>query len=240
MKDFFEIVFNFLADSSKKLIHKFVVFGTVLIILFLINNIFGFTYYYNTSKKIEQLKSISELLKDSTLPVAERQYLLTEQQSTIARKDIIQKTISFLTYHPEKDTSITTIKDRHNNYVQQEKLSPIPVILTSALFFWVIILLLDFALIREFVIDPSGFADLFSLIIGLSFIDFIIFVIAKGFGSRVYKEVPVIANQPWINYTIYTIINLIVLGLLLRLIIKERRQIIEQEKLRPRYPQAKY
>jgi hypothetical protein len=240
MKDFFEIVFNFLVDTSRKLVHKLVLLATVLVVLFLINNVFGFTYYYNTSRKIEQLKSISELLKDSTLPTAEKEFLLQEQQNTVERRDVIQKTISLITYHPKKDTTKTLIKDTHNNYVEKRVLNPIWVIVTSALFFWVVLFLLDFALVREVIIEPTSFSDIIALIFGLTIIDLIIFVVAKGLGNRVYKEVQVIANQPWINYVIYTVINLIFLGFLAIIIIKEHRLNKEKEKLQKRYPKAKY
>lgn len=93
---FFDNILNFITDSNKRLSAKATIVVLTVIALLLTDNIIGFSHYYNNQRQLEQLKSISTLLKDSTLNSETKKNLLELQKTTFTRKNILEKSIDFM------------------------------------------------------------------------------------------------------------------------------------------------
>jgi hypothetical protein len=93
---FFDNILNFITDSEKRLSARATVFIISICTLLIVDNLIGFSYYYNKQRQLEQLKSITELLADTTLTTDTRAKLVTLQNQTFDRKNIIDYSSSFL------------------------------------------------------------------------------------------------------------------------------------------------
>jgi hypothetical protein len=214
MYDILKLCLGFLIDTSKKLAHKIVMVLAVVVLAYLLNNIFGFTYYFNTSRRIEQFKNISELLKDSTLTSEERQYLKNEKKYLIERKNVIQQTIIFFKSRPSVDTIKRTTIDKNNKVVIARKLDPSITYFTACLFFIFLmggipyLLFADMA--REKNFEYAGGAILSSIIMGLLF-----YWLSRELLNWILKHNAVFFNQPVLNYTVFLVVNILfILGLI--------------------------
>jgi hypothetical protein len=106
---FFDNILNFITDSEKRLSARATVFIIAICTLLIVDNLIGFSYYYNKQRQLEQLKSITELLADTTLTNDTRAKLVTLQTQTFDRKNIIDYSSSFL-----KNISSTDNKQSQN------------------------------------------------------------------------------------------------------------------------------
>jgi len=61
MDNFLKSLFDFFADRTNPFPRKIFAILFIIILVVLINDVFGFSFYYNTSHKINQLKIIYEL-----------------------------------------------------------------------------------------------------------------------------------------------------------------------------------
>lgn len=93
---FFENILNFITDSEKRLSARATVFIITIFTLLVVDNLIGFSYYYNKQRQLEQLKSITELLSDTTLNTETRARLITLRNQTFDRKNLIDYSLSFL------------------------------------------------------------------------------------------------------------------------------------------------
>ncbi|MDO6390446.1 hypothetical protein Q4E40_09940 [Pontibacter sp. BT731] len=89
---------SFLTDKTHKLSAKaIVVIGVVLSVLF-IDNVFGFTFYYQNEKKLSQIEQINRILSNEGDNEAKyRHYLLKLKEDIVQRKSLQDKTFDFLT-----------------------------------------------------------------------------------------------------------------------------------------------
>ncbi len=94
--NFLEHILNFITDRSKRLSARATVIIIALACILLVDNISGFSFYYKTQRQIDQLKSVTVLLKDSTLTPETRANLKFIEQHTFDRRTIIDHFSSFL------------------------------------------------------------------------------------------------------------------------------------------------
>lgn len=92
----YENILGFITDRTKQLSTRATAVILTLFCLVLIDNIIGFTHYYNNQRKLEQLKSISTLLNDTLLSKETRQELIELEKHTFKRKNILDYSISFV------------------------------------------------------------------------------------------------------------------------------------------------
>lgn len=107
---FIDNILNYVTDSKKRLSSRASIIVLFIAGVFLFDNIFGFSEYYNNARQLEQLKSISLLLKDTSIKSDVRTDLLKMQAQTLKRRSIIDKTVDFfksLSFSSKKET-ITT------------------------------------------------------------------------------------------------------------------------------------
>ncbi len=83
--DYIQSAFTFLTDKTNKFISKLFLVFSVLTILIIVDNIFGYTYYSNIEKKLTQIDKINNIVKDTNLD------LQTKNNLILLRKEIIEK-----------------------------------------------------------------------------------------------------------------------------------------------------
>lgn len=94
--NFFEHILNFITDRSKRLSTRATVSILTIVCILLVDNIFGFSFYYNKQRQLSQLQSVSLLLKDSTLSNETHSKLVLLEKQALNRKSIIDHSLSFL------------------------------------------------------------------------------------------------------------------------------------------------
>lgn len=99
---FYENIFGFITDRSKRLSTRATAVIITIFCLVLVDNIIGFSHYYNKQRQLDQLKSISVLLNDPLLSQETKNELIELEKQTFKRKNIIDYSISFI-----KDISLT-------------------------------------------------------------------------------------------------------------------------------------
>lgn len=87
---------EFLFNENKRLSIKAAVVVISIIAIFLIDNILGFSYYYNTEKKIEQIQKLNTIIKDSSSDNTTKLFSIKLRSDLINRENIIYKSRLFL------------------------------------------------------------------------------------------------------------------------------------------------
>lgn len=93
---FYENIFGFITDRSKRLSTRATVIILTIFCLVLVDNIIGFSHYYNKQRQLDQLKSISVLLNDTLLSQETKNELIELEKQTFKRKNIIDYSASFI------------------------------------------------------------------------------------------------------------------------------------------------
>lgn len=91
----YENIFEFITDRSKRLSARATIIVLTICCLIFIDNIIGFSYYYNRQRQLDQLQSISVLMKDSTLSRMTHENLIKLEQQTFERQNIIELSSKF-------------------------------------------------------------------------------------------------------------------------------------------------
>src|ERR1700712_4602237 len=73
--EFFSPVFNFVIDKSNNRARKVMLIIISLFVIFLIDNIFGFSYYYNLNNKVNISSQIHSIVSDDKVDPAIKQRL---------------------------------------------------------------------------------------------------------------------------------------------------------------------
>jgi hypothetical protein len=73
---FYDNVLNFITDRTNRMSARATVIIVALVCILLVDNILGFSFYYNKQRQLEQLKSITLLLKDTSITGTQEQILL--------------------------------------------------------------------------------------------------------------------------------------------------------------------
>jgi len=85
----------FLFDENRRLSSKAAVVVFVFLAILLIDNILGFSYYFNTDKKIEQVQKLNYIIKDATSDSNTKAFALQLRSEIIDRENVILQTFSF-------------------------------------------------------------------------------------------------------------------------------------------------
>ncbi|OWP32585.1 hypothetical protein CBG53_03795 [Porphyromonas gingivalis] len=93
--DFLNNILSFITDSNKRLSVKTVVVILTLLSVFLVDNVTGFSFYHSNQRKLDQLESIQNLLKDTTLTTDVRHKLSLMQSRVFERENVFEYLLSF-------------------------------------------------------------------------------------------------------------------------------------------------
>ena len=115
--DFIYKFLNFITDSNRRLSSKAAIVILLLVSVVVLDNVTGFSYYYNKNRQLEQLEAIKILLSDSTLTTETRQKLVVLESHVLDRKSIIDYSLSFL-----KNISLASSKQSQNTINNNPKI----------------------------------------------------------------------------------------------------------------------
>lgn len=213
--NFIDSIVGFLTDTQRKLSHRLVFAIACMVTLFVIDDIFGFSYFYTTNHKIEQVAMIDKIIKDSLLDQTARQYLTKLKSQTIQREGIIRKSLAFISFpnilSTRVDTVYVTIHEDKKIYLTSKK-SEEPEKnkywhYISANIYWLLfILIIPFAVFSSYKQKSFGSTLLGSIVV------IILILIVMQFWSWLFNLIPLINDKPLWNYLVNLLINTIVFG----------------------------
>ena len=102
---------KFLFDKERQLSSKAAVVFFVILAIFFIDNILGFSSSFSTDKKIEQVQKLNSIIKDTTIDSTTKIFALNLRSQIIERKNVIIQIMSFFHNKPNNSININT----HNN-----------------------------------------------------------------------------------------------------------------------------
>ncbi len=111
MSSYIDTILNYVTDNKKRLSSRAAIVVLVFAAVFLFDNIFGFSEYYNNARQLDQLKTITLLLKDTSIKGEIRSDLLKMEAKTLKRKSIVDKTVDFfksLSFSSDKENVRST------------------------------------------------------------------------------------------------------------------------------------
>ncbi|MBV7270560.1 DUF4131 domain-containing protein [Winogradskyella luteola] len=206
----FSSIIHFLTDKTRNLSSKalFIVFGFILLIF--LDNTFSFSYYYNTSQKVTQIKEINEGLKDSTFSVSEKKKLLKLRTELIEHKTLKDKVYDYLTnlnFETSDEEATETVETVELEAKRNSRIHFITSAWWLVLSFGIILIALPFVLLTER-------KDIFATLLGFIFLGGFAYLIALLL-SKVFSFIPLIDNNPMYNYILNVILSGIILLLML-------------------------
>ncbi len=86
---------SFLISKNEKIRTKLFFASIFFLLMMLLNNIFGFSYYHNYDKKIKQVKELNILLNDTTVNIATKEKLKKIRKEILSRKNIFETISSY-------------------------------------------------------------------------------------------------------------------------------------------------
>lgn len=87
---------NFLLDKERVISAKAAVIVFIILAVVLVDNTLGFTYYYNSGKKIEQIQSLNNIIKDTTTNIQTKDYAIRQRSEIIKKETFFSKAITFI------------------------------------------------------------------------------------------------------------------------------------------------
>lgn len=100
--DIFKELFKFLVNKEYSFTSKFIGMIAILFVLFSINNLLGFSFYYSTNQKITQIKNIEILKKDCKNDPKLMNILEETENEIINRKNLIENFFDLFSKGPYK------------------------------------------------------------------------------------------------------------------------------------------
>lgn len=206
-------VFNFVTDGSKKVSHRaFIIMMSIVLLLF-IDNIFGFSFYYNNSHKVGLTQEISLALKDTSLSFFERKNLYDLRTKIINHrtiKDFLWSNVSIPTWK-----TFSYVIDENGK--QKKYFNPFLQFLSSSFLILGLMIGVTFVGFKEYLKTlkrKSVFDDSFLVVfIKLVGINFIFYILALSI-TKLLSFIPIINGNPTYNYILNVFITLIILGVI--------------------------
>ena len=206
--DFLNSIFHFFTDKTRRLSSKAITTIIVVALIILIDNTLSFSYYYNTKNKIEQVSSVNKLLTDTTLTKTEKKKLLNIRRDIIDRKTWKDKTWDFISNMDFRSENSLT-----ENPTENEIKIPIE---TKKSYLWhfissswlIVILMLAFPFVGIFD-KKTPFGQAIGILIILEPLLYgMAWILAK-----LFSFIPIILNNPTLNYILNAILCLGVFAL---------------------------
>ena len=188
----FSSILHFLTDKSRKISTKAIVIVLSLLLLAIIDNTFSFSYFYNTSNKVNQLQKISEILKDKTLDKTENEKILLLRKDILTHQTYKDKIYNYLT-NLDFDTT-EKIDEAESNQIGQR--NEYIHLLTSA---WWLLLPIGLLILLYPYIIISERKQILNTTIGLIFLTGLSYLVSLLL-SKIFSFIPLIDNNPIYNY----------------------------------------
>ena len=193
-------IFVFFTDKTKKLTHKTIMILGVIIIIILLDNTLSFSY--------------SLIIKDSTLSSKEKQILKNMRSNIIEHKTWKDNIYNF-NFKLKEDNRVIVKNDIQTDTNERNYL--IHFITSSWLFMIIMFIMPFFGLLKK----EDSLLSTFVIILTIE----LIFFGLSWILAQVFSYIPVINNNPNINYLINSILHLLIftlVGILINKIEKNR------------------
>lgn len=234
--DFLSAFLSYIFNKDIRVSSKAFAFLGILLLVLLLDNIFGFTHYYNTNRKLEVIREISIINKDTTLAPEVKKELLKLQSSTLSRRSIKDRVYNFRYPYSSKRATIDNSKEPESI---KNKGSYLLHYLTSNLAFYFFFIYMLVYAIRSERIDKKlqkakgedadknepedwGSNALAVIVVGW-LIFWVTFITAWLFGL-----IPQILGNYYYNYSLQAIVNI---GLVISVIKERKRHLRRKERI---------
>ncbi len=199
--EFLSNLFKFVTDSSNKFSHKAltVIVGVVLILL--LDNLFGFSFYYNIEKKLNLVTQTNAVLRDKTISHKDSLQLVTLRTGILQVKSIKDRIWDYLT---GTDVSVKT-KDAQTTNATIKRNYLLHYISASC-FLILLMIVLPFVTLTSK--EHSLVVNVFILVVS----EGILYFCSLG-ASRLLSFVPILFNQPIFNYFLNILVNIAVVSI---------------------------
>jgi hypothetical protein len=210
--DLFDSIFKFFTDSNKKFSHKTILVLFSIFIIIVLDNVLSFSYYYNNEKKISQIESINNIVKDSSITIKEKNSLIFLRNNIISHKTWKDNIWDFFTTIEFKDDlkSSTEVNNSSKKDIEIKKINNtvrnyyIHFITSSWIFLLVILI---FSIV--------GFSDKnTSFLTALMIILFFITPFSLFLGwifAKIFSFIPIIQNNPIYNYILNFVLSFVII-----------------------------
>jgi len=228
--ELFRDIFKFFIDSSKSLTSRFIIIGMFVGLIFLVDNYLGFSFYYGNGRKIEQLKSIYDIKKQSDVQetlileldkieknILGRQNVVeifgdlfsseyfdidqanSDQNLNVVESDSSQAGMELDSIYTDEDIVKEEITKTQASTLPKNSRSRIWHTISSSFGLIIIFLIVPFVPFTQPPFEWSTFLGVMILCIPLSGLIWL--------NQYLLGLIPVILNQPWINYILNFIIH---------------------------------
>jgi hypothetical protein len=201
----FTSILNFLTDKSRKISTKALVVIMSFVLLIIIDNTFSFSYFHNSSQKVNQLTTISQILKDTTLNKSVKDELLILQKDILSHKTLKDNIYQYLTNLDFETDEIEQVNKSENKIERDEFIH----FLTSA--WWIIIPLGLITILFPYIIITQK-KQILNTTLGFVFIVGIGYLVSLLF-SKILSFIPLIDNNPIYNYILNFFLSGLILGI---------------------------
>ena len=185
--EIFNSFFKYFTDKDTKFLNKSFLFVIVLMSLFIVDNLFGFSYYYNLDRKVASIENINRILLDSTLSAKERNELKRSKEVTITRKNF-------------KDKAYIFIAQMFSGRGTDVKRNALIHFLTAGSFSLLLFVLMPFFYEKEYY-------ETFGEVLRIILVAEIIFIALAALCSWLLSFIPIINHTPIWNYLINIVVN---------------------------------
>ncbi|UOU98401.1 hypothetical protein MUU74_00165 [Chryseobacterium daecheongense] len=201
-------IFIFFTDRTKKLSHKSIMILFTLVLVILIDNSLSFSYNYNNTSKLEQIEKLNSIIIDSTLSKTEKNKLITLRNNIINHetwKDKLYNKLISIDFKVKDENKIIVKNDTPQN--SKERNYWIHFITSSWILMILIILMPLFAIFDK---QNSSTALIFTIIF---IFEPLLYIFSWCF-AKLFSLIPVLYNNPFINYAVNFILHTIILLLI--------------------------
>jgi len=190
-------ILNFFTDSTKRLTARAMTFFALLIVLWVIDNTFSFTYYYSLDKKLSYIEKIDKIIADSSTNKLDSTYLLQQKSDIIKHKSAKDKAWEFIS-----SDNYNFFRKKNNQSTENGNIKPIFQFITASFPLIIIMIILPFVAYLD---KSLTFAKATITVI---IIEIILYSIATII-TNTLSLIPIILNRPYINYIANILINII-------------------------------
>lgn len=193
--------FDYITDTTKKLTHKAVTVISIILVLFLIDNLFGVNYYYNINSKLEAVKNANNLLHDTSLSVNEIKNIKLMREQVINHHNLKDGIYSKINY---------ALEYLGTNIVSQEQ--NIIHFITSNLFIIIFAILVQILLFVQLTKkNRTAFDDSkYEIVIKIFFVDVVLYIVSLII-AKVFSYIPLIGGNRNYNYCLNVLLNVIMI-----------------------------
>lgn len=90
--------FHFFVDKKISVSRRIFVFIIILLVAFLVNNFLGFTFYYSTNQKINQIEKIESIKQQFPLEVKTKSYLCDIESRIVHRENLYVRSLELFSH----------------------------------------------------------------------------------------------------------------------------------------------